>query len=174
MEITRQHGKPLQPDAIRAIRVETYVWAAQLDHPAPDNMLAAKFSLPFALATTIVNGAATLDAFRDAARADETTRALARRVEVQEDPSLTAMLPGLRPARVTVTLTSGESLVAEVRTNRGDTEDPYSADDVIAKFREIADPLLGPRRAEALVTQALALETLPSTRAFLTLGEALS
>lgn len=171
MEITRRHGKPLRPEAIRAIRVDTYVWAAQLDHPAPDNMLAAKFSLPFALATTIVNGAATLDAFRDTARADEVTRTLARRVEVHEDPALTALLPGLRPARVTVVLQSGESLVHEVRTNRGDTEDPYSAEDVIAKFREIADPLLGPRRAEAVVTQALALETLPSTRAFLTLGE---
>ena len=40
------------------------------------------------------------------------------------------MLPGLRPARVRVRLTDGRVLTAEVLTNKGDTEDPYSADDV--------------------------------------------
>ena len=174
MDIVRHHGRPVKPEEIHGIKVETYVWAAQLDHPAPENMLAAKFSLPFALATTIVNGGATLNAFRDEARADETTRALAARVQVVEDAAFTAMLPGLRPARVTVELKSGQTLVAEVRTNKGDTEDPYSADDVIAKFREIADPILGVRRAEAVVTQALTLDALPSARAFLTLGETIA
>lgn len=174
MSIIRQHGRPIRPDDIRAMQVETYVWAAQLDHPAPDNMLAAKFSLPFALATTIVNGSASLDSFRDAARADATTRELAGRIRVVEDLAMTARLPGLRPARVTVELASGQSLSAEVLTNKGDTEDPYSAEDVIAKFREIADPRLGAGRAEAIVTQALTLEALPSARRFLSLGRDIS
>ncbi len=38
---------------------------------------------------------------------------------------------------------------------------------MIAKFREIADPRLGAGRAEAIVTQALMLDALPSARAFL-------
>ncbi len=74
MAILRQRGAVPKPGEIRSVLVETYVWAAQLDHKAPDNMLAAKFSLPFALATTLVNGSASLDAFRDAARQDEITR----------------------------------------------------------------------------------------------------
>ena len=56
--------------------------------------------MPFSLATYIVNGAATLDAFRDQARSDAVTRALAKRITITEDPSLTAKLPGQRPARV--------------------------------------------------------------------------
>lgn len=169
LEIVRKRGRPLLPDEIAGIRVETYVWAAQLDHPAPDNMLAAKFSLPFALATTVVNGAASLAAFRPEARQEATTRALAGRVEVVEDKALTARLPGLRPARVTVTLKDGTVLAAEVLTNKGDTEDPYSAEDVIAKFREIADPILGPHRATTIVTQALTLEAQPSARQFISI-----
>ena len=66
--IIAKAGGRLDPAMIEAIEVETYVWAAQLDHPEPANMLAAKFSMPFSLATYIVNGAATLDAFRDQAR----------------------------------------------------------------------------------------------------------
>jgi 2-methylcitrate dehydratase PrpD len=155
--ISREAGR-LDPDSIASIDVATYVWAAQLDHPAPQNMLAAKFSLPFALATAILNGGATLDAFRDAARADPRVRELARRVSVREDPALTAMLPGLRPARVTIALRDGRSLRAEALTNKGDTEDPYEASEVVAKFHEVASPALGAARARDLARAVLELD----------------
>ena len=144
------HTGPLDPAAVAAMEVDTYVWAAQLDHPAPRNMLAAKFSLPFAMATAVVNGAATVPAFRAPALADEKTRALAARVSVREDPALTAMLPGLRPARLLVRMTDGTEHRAEVTTNRGDTEAPYGSDEVSAKFHELADPVWGAAAAARL------------------------
>ncbi|KPL51299.1 2-methylcitrate dehydratase [Prosthecomicrobium hirschii] len=156
--IVAEAGGRLDPEAIRAIEVKTYVWAAQLDHPEPASMLAAKFSMPFSLATFIVNGGATLDAFRDPAREDAVTRALARRVRVDEDPALTAMLPGLRPARVTVTLTDGRVFTAEALTNKGDTEDPYAATEVEAKFMEVAAPAIGTDAAGAVARAVLGLD----------------
>lgn len=158
-EIRRRIGAWPTPEAISKIEVDTYVWAAQLDHAAPTNMLAAKFSLPFALATAITHGGASLDAFRDAAREDTATRGLAARVIVREDPALTAKLPGLRPARVTLRLADGRVFTAEVLTNKGDTEDPYSEAEVIAKFHNVADPVVGRERASALVEAVLGLET---------------
>jgi 2-methylcitrate dehydratase PrpD len=128
----------LKPDDIARIDVDTYIWAAQLDGQKPRNMLAAKFSLPFSLATTIVNGTASIAAFRDEARRDAVTLALAGRIAVREDKALTAMLPGLRPARVKITLIDGRILSAEAYTNKGDAEDPYSAEEVQDKFREVA------------------------------------
>jgi 2-methylcitrate dehydratase PrpD len=148
---------PLQPDVVRAIEVETYVWAAQLDSPLAPNMLAAKFSIPFALATTIAHGAATVPAFRAPARENSAVQALARRVTVNEDPALTAQLPGLRPARLRVTLADGSVHAAEVTTNRGDTEDPYTEAEVRAKFRELTDPVFGAERAAAIEAAVLAL-----------------
>jgi 2-methylcitrate dehydratase PrpD len=144
---------------IASIRVETYVWAAQLDHPAPANMLAAKFSMPFSLATYIVNGSATLEAFRDSALKDTEIQALARRIRIDEDPALTAMLPGLRPARVIVTLKDGRVLSAEAMTNKGDTEDPYTAAEVRQKFIDIVGPVLGAARAQAMDATVMALES---------------
>lgn len=172
-DIVRQHGGPITPESITGITVDTYVWAAQLDHPAPDNMLAAKFSLPFSLATSIVNGAATLDAFRSDARANPATQALARKVIVTEDPALTARLPGLRPARVALTLADGRTFRAEVLTNKGDTEDPYSQDEVIAKFHEVAGPSLGAAKAKALVSAVLNLEQAVSIIPLIELSEAI-
>ena len=91
------------------------------DSAEPKNMLAAKFSLPFALATFIVNGAQMCRRSARRLRPMPTARDLARRVTVREDAVLTAMLPGLRPARVRVHLTDGRVLTAEVLTNKGDT-----------------------------------------------------
>jgi 2-methylcitrate dehydratase PrpD len=168
--IVRQAGGRLDPAGITSIAVDTYVWAAQLDHPAPQNMLAAKFSMPFSIATFVVNGAATLDAFRDKARADAATRALAERVTVNEDPALTAKLPGLRPARVRVTLADGRVFRAEVLTNKGDTEDPYTTADVVEKFHEVTLPMLGRARGGEIVQAVMTLERAASLTPLLALS----
>ncbi|WP_029031099.1 MmgE/PrpD family protein [Salinarimonas rosea] len=146
------------PDAIERIEVDTYVWAAQLASPQPHNMLAAKFSLPFSIATTLVHGAATVDAFRDAARADERVLALARRVVVREDEALTARLPAERAARVRIDLSGGRTVEETTFTNRGDTEDPYDEGEIAEKFLELATPVWGARSAGLLLATLGRLE----------------
>lgn len=168
-EITRQLGGSIDPASIEAIEVDTYVWAAQLDSAEPKNMLAAKFSLPFALATYIVNGAASVPAFREEAQANAVARDLARRVLVREDAALTAMLPGLRPARVRVRLRDGRQMAAQVLTNKGDTEDPYSPDDVRAKFRELVEPVWGGPHAERIMAEVDAIDDASDIRGLLDL-----
>jgi 2-methylcitrate dehydratase PrpD len=155
--IVAGEGGAISPEQIARIDVGTYVWAAQLAGQEPHNMLAAKFSLPFSIATTIVHGAATVEAFREPARLEPVTRDLARRVFVREDEAATAKLPALRPARVTITLTDGRVLEAEALTNRGDTEDPYSAEEVREKFHDLAGPVWGPAHAAAILARVDAL-----------------
>lgn len=159
-QIVAGEGGSIAPKAIARIDVGTYVWAAQLAGQEPHNMLAAKFSLPFSIATTIVHGAATVEAFRQPARDDSVIRDLARRIFVSEDEAATAKLPGLRPARVTLTLTDGRVLEAEALTNRGDTEDPYSAAEIREKFFDLASPVWGEPHAAAILAQ---IDALPGT-----------
>ena len=45
-----------RPQDVQGVRVETYSFAAQLTDKSPRNTLAAKFSLPFSVATALVNG----------------------------------------------------------------------------------------------------------------------
>lgn len=150
--------KPLKADEVESVDVETYSLAAQLCDRNPQNMLAAKFSIPFAVATLIVHGRTDVTCFEPEAVRNETVQALAKRVEVKEDPKLTAMMPARRPSRVRVTLKSGEKLEAEVTMNKGDFEDPYGPADLEKKYFSLADPVWGHVKAEQIRSQVMALE----------------
>jgi 2-methylcitrate dehydratase PrpD len=143
-----EHG--VDPAQVSDIQVDTYCWAAQLDHPEPGTTLAAKFSIPFAVATTLVHGAATPDAFRLPARSNPVIADLASRVQVREDVAMTAALPAERPARVTITMKGGQRLSGAARVNRGDTEQPYDAGEIFAKFHSLADPVWGSEAASRI------------------------
>lgn len=160
-EILDRRGGAIDPASVISVEVETYSLAAQLSDPAPRNMLAAKFSVPFAVATFIAHQAATVEAFRERARGDAVVRALAERVTVREDPMLTAMVPARRPARIRIVFADGGTETAETATNRGDTEDPYTPAELEAKFFELAEPVWGPARSRTLFARCMGLDRLP-------------
>jgi 2-methylcitrate dehydratase PrpD len=121
-------------------------------------MLAAKFSIPFAVATLIVHGRTDVTCFNPEAVRSDAVQALAKRVKVKEDPKLTAMMPARRPSRVRVTLKSGEKLGAEVTMNKGDFEDPYGPADLKKKYYSLSDPVWGHEKAEQIRSQIMAVE----------------
>ena len=143
---------------IRRIEVETYSLAAQLDATEPQNMLAAKFSLPFAIATTLIHGKASVPAFRVNAVMDERIRKLAQRVEVLENPGFSALLPDQRPARLTIEFDDGSVMTGETFNNRGDFTSPYHSDEVIEKYFELTVPIWGQAHAEKIHAEIDGLE----------------
>ena len=150
--------RPLKVDEVKAVDVETYSLAAQLCDQNPRNMLAAKFSIPFAVATLIVHGRTDVTCFNPEAVQNDAVQALAQRVKVTEDPKLTAMMPARRPSRVRVTLKNGEKLEAEVTMNKGDFEDPYGPADLEKKYYSLADPVWGHAKAEQIRSQLMGVE----------------
>jgi len=134
--IEKENGT-LSVDAIDNILVETYSLAAELSDPSPKNTLAGKFSVPFAVASTLINRSSGVASFTWDMIRDPAIQALSDRVKVIENPRLTAMMPDFRPSLVTVELKDGRRLSAEARTNRGDTEDPYNDDELDLKYFEL-------------------------------------
>jgi 2-methylcitrate dehydratase PrpD len=149
------------PDSIERIEVATYGFAANMREPDPVNYFAAKYSLPHAAAALVLRGNAGYHAFTDEAVRDPAIAAFRRRVDVREDPVLSAQVPRLKPARVTVTFTDGRRVTRLRETARGDFQDPYGEGEVRAKFRELAGVVLDPAavaRVEALLDR---LDDLP-------------
>lgn len=148
---------PIRPEDVAAVEVETYGDAAELDDPRPRNTLAAKFSVPFAVATTIAHGSSGVASFTLNAVGDPKVLELAGRVSVREDPALSARLPAERPARVKVRYRDGREASAETFTNRGDDVDPYTVEELAEKYRELAGRVWPAERAAALHERLLAL-----------------
>jgi 2-methylcitrate dehydratase PrpD len=75
-------------DQIERIEVATYNIASELIDPAPRNTLAAKFSVPFAVATRLVHGHSQLPSFTWEAVRNPAVLALAQKVVVREDKAM--------------------------------------------------------------------------------------
>src|SRR6516225_4884683 len=95
------------PAQIERIEIQTYWFASVMRDPDPANYFASKYSLPHAAATMVVRGGAGFAELDDTALSDPSIAALRQRVEIAEDPAMTAVAPQSRPARVTVRLTDG-------------------------------------------------------------------
>jgi len=145
------------PEQIHAIRVRSYQLAAELNGQAPHNTLAAKFSVPFAVATRIVHGNSALASFSWDAVRNPAVQALAKKVEVREDPSMSARLPLERPAHVEIHCTDGRVLAGEVGVNRGDDALPYSRDELRGKFMDLAGRVWPDTHARMVLDATLAL-----------------
>ena len=152
--------RALKPEEVTRVDVETYSLAAQLCDQNPQNMLAGKFSIPFAVATAIVHGSTGVERFRPQVINDPSVKDLSRRVFVTEDPKLTAMMPRFRPSRVKVRLRDGSALEAEALMNKGDTEDPYSGEELQAKYFDLARLTWKREVGEAIHADVMKLETL--------------
>lgn len=153
------HARGLLPAAadVEQVAVETYGFAAELSDPAPRNTLAAKFSVPFAVATRLVNGSSAVDSFTWKAVRDPAVLALAARVTVREDPAMTLRLPQERPAKVTVRLHDGSEVTAEVSFNRGDEASPYTQDELRRKFIDLTSRVWPREHCQRLLDTTLAL-----------------
>ena len=120
-------------------------------------MLAGKFSVPFAVATTLINGTSGVESFTVRQVSDARILGLAARVSVREDPEMTARLPDRRPARVTVRLVDGTELVSATETNRGDWADPYSVEEIRAKYLSLTTRLWTEASARTVWETVMAL-----------------
>jgi len=157
IDLIASRGLLPAPQQIRDIQVTSYQYAAELSGRAPHNTLAAKFSVPFAVATRIVNGSSALASFSWDAVRDPAVLALAQKVMVQEDPQMTRRLPLERPARVLITLLDGSTRVGEVGVNRGDDASPYSRAELRGKFLDLTGRVWSQAHAELVLDQTLGM-----------------
>lgn len=147
-------------DEIEHIDVVTYHLAAELHDPAPTNTLAAKFSVPFAVATRLVHHSSALSSFTWDAVRNPAVLALAKKVRVSHDPDMSARLPMERPSRVTMYLKDGRQRSGEAGVNRGDDASPYTRDELRQKFMDLTGRIWPAPHCEALLSATLNLASL--------------
>ncbi len=133
----------LKPEAIKSIIITSFAKALLLDHLRPENPVAAMYSIPFIIGCFLAKkkvGTAemTADSLKDAE-----ILSIARKVVLEEDLAITDQFPLKCLARVTVTLNSGKIIESDTLSAKGDPDNPYSQDEMRAKFLDMIVPLLG-------------------------------
>jgi len=148
---------------ITAIRCRTAagpvprLWEPLVGKHAPPNGYAAKFSLPYLLATILVRGRAGLAEFTDEAVRDAEVLGLARRVTYELDASID--YPRQFVGDVELTLADGRVLRERQDRPRGGPDAPLTPAEVEAKFRGNAGLVLPPVQADAAVRAVAGLAT---------------
>ena len=107
-----------------------------------------------------MTGGTGVESFSGSALTDPRTLNLAKRVTIREDPDMTARLPDLRPASVTVGMKDGTRFRASVETNRGDWQDPYSKEQLSGKFMSLATRLWSEELCKNISNQIMNIEQL--------------
>ncbi len=150
----------LTSDEVEKVEIVTIPFAVRMGTPDPASSLAARFSIPWAVAAALVLGRTDPSAFDGPALADERIRALARRVEIGTDPAMTPRRADVPTARVRLVLRGGRTLEATTTVVRGDALSPVPHDEITAKFVSLTAPILGEPHARKVVDVVDNAETL--------------
>jgi 2-methylcitrate dehydratase PrpD len=138
---------------------------ATLEHAGwpyrPEGMTAAQLNLSYCIATLLLEGDVFVDQFSEAMLADPARLALAGRIEVQEDPAITARGAKFRHmVSVGVHLTDGTILEDTVEAPRGSERHFPSTADVVAKFTKLAGRTMPSGQVQRIAETVLDLDRL--------------
>lgn len=169
--IQETHG--IAGDRILEIQVGTFGRALMLDnHPAPESIESAQYSIPFCLALAAIHGGEALLPFRPDSLADERVIALAKKVSLRMDPTLDRTFPAASPARVTVKTANGV-FRGEQPHPLGDPTNPMNDAALRVKFRRLSENRLSPDDQGALIRAVTTIETDGPERLFAALNSPL-
>ena len=156
--LMEQYSELQNPENIAHIDVESYFLAAELTDPKPRNMLAARFSVPFAVATSLVNRSSTRQSFTQDMLRTTKILELAAKTSIKENADMSAQLPDYRPASICITMQDGGTYRASVKTNRGDWRDPYSEAELKEKYNSLTARRWSIGKSNALYRRILDLD----------------
>lgn len=166
LEIVQEHGAPLQPNEIDSVEIETFTasWEIIAKDPEknrPRSRETADHSIQYITCAALVDGKVWMETFDEERFTDERLLDLVARTQVTPHKPYDDLYPAKGiPNRITVRLRDGRSYTKEAVAPRGHALNPMSDDEVIAKFRRMAEPMLRDVQVEHVLEQMWALEDL--------------
>jgi 2-methylcitrate dehydratase PrpD len=151
-------NKRFNPDDIVAIRARTYGLAAAKNQKDIRTDFGAKFSIPFALATCIVNNSSGLSSFSMDAVENLAVQRLTQLVDLSEDKDMSLNYPAQQRCDVSVTLKNGETYNGRCEIVRGEAGRPVTLDEIRSKFMDITQACWNPDTASKLFDACLSME----------------
>jgi 2-methylcitrate dehydratase len=149
---------------IEEIKVEAYgtavfMMGADASRWAPTTRETADHSFPYCIAIALLDGAVTQTSFGEERLRDPAVKAIMGKVKVVEDAALSAMYPEGAPGRVTISMRSAETHVAEVRYPKGHEKNAMTDGEIECKFIELCGERLNAQQRGKLIATLWQLES---------------
>ncbi|KXU84412.1 2-methylcitrate dehydratase [Paraburkholderia monticola] len=130
----------------------------------PQGLTSAQLNLPYCVATLLLEGDVFVDQFSEDRVADPQRMALAERVQVLEDPSITALGRNARhTVRVEVRLRDGTRLEETVQSQRGSEHAFASEAEIVGKMTKLAAHRIDGEKIARIVDWVMHAEEQPDT-----------
>jgi len=147
----------IKPDSIESIVVQSFEKALLLGRTAPENPVAAMYSIPFAIGCKLIKGQVHPAEMTAESLSDKRFLDIAAKVTIEEDPELTALFPEKCLARVVLHLNDGTQIKSETLSAMGDPDNPYSEEELGEKFLRLTR-FLPDRRGEDMLALVMNIE----------------
>ena len=140
----------LSHDQIQSIHINSFHEAACLYAGLPDTTSQAQYSLPFAVAVQAIYGRIGVEHISGAGLSDPAVAELLSRIHAAESDRHNARFPQGRWADVSIKTTDGRVLESGDVNARWGPDAPISREEVIEKYAEFANPVVGAERAAVI------------------------
>lgn len=151
--------KQAKGEALSKVSVSTYNTALQVaGHMDPKDTRAAKFSLRYCVASTLLRGVAREEYFAPSAIGEKDVQALLHNVDMQVDPKIDQLVPKSWPCGIEAVTASGKVLKSYINDPTGDPENPLTWEGVIEKFQVMVAGVITPTVADKVVAYCRNLE----------------
>jgi 2-methylcitrate dehydratase len=155
---------------VKEVKIRTVARAADiLSDPSkydPRTRETADHSLPYCIATTIVDGSVTPGSFTEEKILDPEIRSYLNKIKVIADPDYEKTFPALKKAGVEITTENGNVYTIEIDYPLGDYREPMDDDMLFAKFDSMVLPIMGQDRRNKIVDTIFHLEKLKDVADF--------
>ena len=150
LDLKRKHG--FEADGVAEIAIGSFREAVALGSQCamPSTTEEAQYSLAFPVAAALVFGKVGADEVDAPGLGDVRVARLVAATSATEDAEFSDRFPRERWARVRITLNDGRTLLSDATRDRGNPDNPLSLDELRAKYRALATPVLGTQRTARL------------------------
>jgi len=124
-------------ESIKSILIEVSKMAMNFNNNNPSTTLAAKFSIPHAVAATIINGASATENFLHQSMSNTSIASVRERVVMQELSNVRPW-PYDRPAKVTIELVNGDKFSESCEAALGSSSRPLDPPTVLEKINNLS------------------------------------
>ncbi|HLJ19808.1 MAG TPA: MmgE/PrpD family protein [Stellaceae bacterium] len=156
LELKKKHN--LTPEQIERVEVRTFIYATQLWNDVPTSSAVAQYALAWPVAAALARGRVTADEILPESFSDPVIRRLVPRIVPIVDSRCEASYPEKRLASVAILTRDGNRYETAAREASGGPVPLPTQEDVVAKYRAFAEPMIGAARAAGIETLALSID----------------